>query len=116
MPAPADVPPPAEEPLPVAPAEPEPAADAPPPAEPPAPAEELAPPDDDPFSMNDSLYRTWTDDTGRHQIVARFVTTLDGGVVRLQKPNGRFVRVAFGRLSLVDQTFVRSQSDVLVMK
>jgi hypothetical protein len=116
MPAPAEAAPPAEEPAAVPPAEPAPALDVPPPAEAPSPTEELAPPDDDPFSMNQNRYRTWTDDTGRHQIVARFVTTLDDGVVRLQKPNGRYVRVPFGRLSLVDQSFVRSQTDVLVMK
>jgi hypothetical protein len=73
----------------------------------------LAPPDDDPFSMKG--HRTWTDDTGQHQIVARYVTTLADNVVRLQKPNGRYVRVAFDRLSLVDRSYLRTQS-VLAMK
>jgi hypothetical protein len=125
---------PAEEPAPAPPEMPEPAeAPAPEPAEPPAPAEapepaaapgalpevppptDLAPPSDDPFSMNDDGYRTWSDDSGRYQIVARYVTTLEDGVIRLQKPNGRYVRVDFRRLSLIDQGYVSSQTEALAM-
>jgi hypothetical protein len=111
--------PPVEEPQPEVPAPTEPAPAEPAPAEP-APAEpapEVPAPtlDDDPFSKSDNGYRMWTDSSGRHQVVARYVTTFRDGVVRLQKPNGRYVRVAFDRLSLMDQGFVRTRTASLAM-
>jgi hypothetical protein len=66
-------------------------------------------PKDDPFGMagKDTL-RTWTDSTGRYQIEARFVSFEDG-TVRMQKANGRFVRIAYELLGSADQAFVLKQ-------
>ncbi|HID77720.1 MAG TPA: hypothetical protein EYP56_17205, partial [Planctomycetaceae bacterium] len=91
--------------------------------EPPAPAEEApaSPPAEAPAaegqsSVEGSGYRRWTDGTGRYTIVAKYVTTLESGVVRLRKPNGRYVRVAFDRLSEADQGYVRARQAALVMR
>jgi hypothetical protein len=122
MPAPAEEPAPAE---PAAPADAAPA-DEPTPAEPPAakpkaeepedkPEDPFAPPAVDPFSQNDSPLRTWTDISGRHHVVARLVAVLDGDVVRLEKADGGYVRVAFDRLSTLDQRVVRDRHQAVAM-
>jgi len=121
-PAPAEkpAPAPAEKPAP-APAE----KPAPAPAEKPAPApEKPAPapdkpapekPDVDPFSQNDGGLRIWTDSSGKFTVEARYVGTLDGGTVRLQKAGGQYLRVSLHRLSAADQTFVLGMSKAIVM-
>jgi len=42
-----------------------------------------------------------------YHVEARFVATLEDGTVRLLRADGRYVRVAFDRLSLLDQQCVR---------
>ena len=59
--------------------------------------------------------RTWSDVTGRYQVEARFVSRLADGTIRLQRADGRYVRVAFDRLCVVDQQFVRQQVKFLAM-
>jgi outer membrane biosynthesis protein TonB len=56
------------------------------------------------------LLRTWTDDTGRHHEAAEFVALLESGTVRLVRADGRYVRVAFHRLSEADREYVRRQT------
>ena len=46
--------------------------------------------------------RTWTDSTGKHEVVARFVE-LDGTTVVLRRNDGKTVRVPLARLSDADQ-------------
>ena len=63
--------------------------------------------EDDPFGGNDLRgIRLWTDITGKYSVEARFVG-FTGDTVRLQKGNGRYVRVAIDSLSLMDQQLVR---------
>ncbi|KKK62015.1 hypothetical protein LCGC14_3008550 [marine sediment metagenome] len=105
--------PPVEEPT-IAPPEEEPAAE---PVEEPAlePVEDPAadPIEDDPFSQNDSSkLRLWTDMTGKYHVEARYVGTIEG-TVRLQKANGRYVRVAMNKLCLVDRQFVNGQIETI---
>jgi hypothetical protein len=57
--------------------------------------------------------RSWTDASGEYQIEARLVG-FQNGSVRLQRANGRYVRVAYERLSVVDQRFVLDQDQALV--
>ncbi|MCX7426741.1 MAG: SHD1 domain-containing protein, partial [Planctomycetia bacterium] len=71
---------------------------------------------DDPFSTNANGLKTWTDATGLYQIEARFVGVVEGDVVRLQRPDGRYVRVAMDRLSALDQQWVRDAGHALAMK
>jgi hypothetical protein len=73
------------------------------------------PPSDDPFSGNTTT-RRWTDNTGRFSLVARYVAQLPGGVVRLQKSDGGFVRVPLERLSSSDQQFVRERDRRIALK
>ncbi len=101
--------PPAVEPPAVTPPAVEPPAVTPPAIEPPAVTPPAAEPkkDDDPFGKNDSRgIRLWTDITGKYSVEARFVSFTDG-TARLQKSNGRYVRVAVDKLSLMDQQLVR---------
>lgn len=97
---------PAPEPAPLEPAPPEPAAPEPaPPALPPTP-----PLDTDPFSSNGAPgVRMWTDISGKYHCEARFVGLMDGSFVRLQRPDGQYVRILLEKLSLADQQFVRQQ-------
>jgi hypothetical protein len=68
---------------------------------------------DDPFGQNDSgKLRQWTDSSGQFGVEARLVS-LQHGTVRLQKANGRYVRVALARLSVGDQRFVLEQDQAL---
>ncbi|MGQ9576970.1 MAG: SHD1 domain-containing protein [Thermoguttaceae bacterium] len=60
--------------------------------------------------------RTWTDKTGRYSVRARFVAALDDGTIRLQQEDGRYVRVAFDRLSRGDQAEVIQQVLRLALK
>ena len=71
---------------------------------------------DDPFSTNTSGLKTWTDATGRYRIEARFVGVVEGDVVRLQRADGRYVRVEMDRLSAADQQWVRDADGTLAMK
>ena len=52
--------------------------------------------------------RTWTDASGKYQIEARFVEFQEG-TVRLQRANGRYVRIASDLLCAEDRKFVSSQ-------
>jgi hypothetical protein len=73
-------------------------------------------PKDDPFGNagNDSpSFRNWTDSSGKYQIEARFVSFQDG-TVRLQKVNGRYVRIAYDLLCSVDQDFVLNHDQSLL--
>ena len=55
----------------------------------------------------------WTDASGQYQVEARFVSFQDG-TVRLQKANGRYVRIAYDLLCSVDQDFVINQDQSLL--
>jgi hypothetical protein len=69
---------------------------------------------EDPFGSNDSkTLRMWTDASGKYQVEGRFVSFQDG-TVRLQKANGRYVRVVYGQLCSVDQDFVLNQDQSLL--
>jgi hypothetical protein len=49
-------------------------------------------------------------------VEARFVSQLEDGTVRLQRPDGRFVRIRFDRLSSADQRFVLEYGNTLALK
>ena len=51
--------------------------------------------------------RLGTDISGKYHVEATFVSVIGGTTVRLQKANGRYVRVAMDKLSLADQELVR---------
>ena len=73
-------------------------------------------PKDDPFGANSNDVKTlrmWTDASGKYQVEARFVSFQDG-TVRLQKANGRYVRMAYDQLCSVDQDFVLNQDQSLL--
>ena len=80
------------------------------PAPAPAPEKPAAPKaDDDPFAANENnSLRQWTDASGKYQIEARFVNSADG-FVRLQRADGRFVRIELTKLCAADQGFILSQ-------
>jgi len=59
--------------------------------------------------------RTWTDNTGTYHVEAKFAASLEDGSVRLVRADGRYVRVAFDRLSLLDQQSVREHVDKIAM-
>ena len=89
----------------------EPKPEAPAKPEPPKPA-----PKDDPFGngSNDAkALRMWTDTSGQYQVEARFVS-FQNGAVRLQKANGRYVRIAYDLLCSVDQDYVLNQDKSLM--
>jgi hypothetical protein len=78
-------------------------------------AEKPAPDDS---SANESRFRTWTDRTGQYHLEAKFVALFEDGTVRLQKTNGRWVRLPLGELCRVDQLLVRQTiaiSEAIVM-
>jgi hypothetical protein len=77
-------------------------------AEPPkAPAEPEKKEEADPFGKNQIKdYRLWTDASGEFQVNARFVGFADGKV-RLQKPNGKYVRIEMTLLCVADQRLLR---------
>jgi hypothetical protein len=50
--------------------------------------------------------RVWTDICGQYHVEARLVS-FDGQVVRLQKSDGRYVRIALEKLSRPDEQLVR---------
>jgi hypothetical protein len=74
-----------------------------------APKPDTPKPKDSPFDAaaggHDDTLRTWTDASGKYQIEARFVSLQDS-TVRLQKADGRYVRIAYDLLGLADQAFV----------
>jgi len=72
-------------------------------------------PKEDPFGANDTTQglRLWTDASGKYRIEARFVSFQDG-TVRLQRANGRYVRIAYELLCSVDQKFVIDQDESLL--
>jgi hypothetical protein len=120
--APAITPPKIEEPVPAAPAGGATPANPPalkPPAnpveaKPAAPEKPKAPAKDDPFGTRNDVktLRLWTDASGTHRIEARFVSFTDG-TVRLQKADGRYVRIEYGLLSAADQDYVMRQDGSL---
>jgi len=58
---------------------------------------------EDPFARSGlRRYRLWTDASGTYQEKARFVEML-GSTVRLQRPNGRYLRIKLHLLCAVDQ-------------
>lgn len=58
------------------------------------------------FSKSDAKeYRLWTDISGQFQVKAKFVGIVDGKV-RLQKPNGKYVRIEMNQLCSIDQRLV----------
>lgn len=61
----------------------------------------------DPFYTGPFGVRTWTDVTGDHRVEGRFVELLPEKVVRLQKPDGRFLRIQLDQLSQADRKLVR---------
>lgn len=61
----------------------------------------------DPFYTGSLGVRTWTDVTGEHRVEGRFVELLSGKVVRLQRPDGRFLRINLAELSRADRELVR---------
>jgi hypothetical protein len=73
-----------------------------------APKPDQPKPKDDPFGVagkDVNTMRTWSDASGKYQIEARFVSFEDG-TIRLQKTNGRFVRIAYDLLGSADQSYV----------
>jgi len=105
------------------PAAPEKKAEAPAPAKaeppklPPAPAPEKKP--EAPAKTTSALdrgLRTWTDNTGRHRLVGRLVSVLEGDVVRLQRDDGTCVRVAIERLSVGDRQYVNAVRGALAAR
>ncbi|HYW78831.1 MAG TPA: SHD1 domain-containing protein, partial [Thermoguttaceae bacterium] len=69
--------------------------------------------DDDPFAQNGtSSLRLWTDISGKYHVEARLVSVTDG-TVRLQKTDGRYVRIVMDKLCLVDQQFVGGQIETI---
>lgn len=57
--------------------------------------------------------RTWTDNTGRHKVIAEFVDLQDG-MVRLKKKKGNIISVPIQRLSEKDQWWIASSDKALV--
>ena len=55
----------------------------------------------------------WTDASGKYQIEARFVSFQDG-TVRLQKANGRYVRIGYDLLCWADQDLVHNLNQGLL--
>jgi hypothetical protein len=74
------------------------------------PREPAKPASDDPFSLsNRGGSRLWTDVSGQYHVEARLVS-FDGQTVRLQRADGRYVRIAVGQLCTLDAQFVRQQT------
>ena len=81
------------------------------------PAPKPPPPKDDPFGNAGSdvkTMRTWTDASGEYRIEARFVSFQNRNIARLQKANGRYVRIAYDLLCSGDQGFVLNQDQSLL--
>ena len=57
-------------------------------------------------ASNDASSRLWTDDTGRHQVDASYISFVGGNVKLQRKSSGATMTVPFGRLSEVDQAHV----------
>jgi hypothetical protein len=57
----------------------------------------------------------WIDASGKYQVKARFVSLSSDGVVRLQKADGQYVRVALAKLSGDDRRVVHHLNRALVM-
>ena len=70
---------------------------------------------DDPFESSNGVnaLRMWTDASGKYRLEARFVS-FENGAVRLQRANGRFVRIAYDALCAVDRDFVLNQDQCLL--
>ncbi len=70
-------------------------------------AEEKAEPsaEDDIDDLFGSI-QTWTDSTGKYSIEARFVEKTSDGIVRLEKADGKMMRIPFDRLSNNNQTII----------
>lgn len=61
-----------------------------------------------PLCVPVALARTWTDSSGKYTVEAEFVEFKDG-TVRLQRADGKFIRIAIEKLSEADREFVRRQ-------
>ena len=61
----------------------------------------------DPFYTGPFGVRIWTDITGDHRVEARFVELLPDKIVRLQRPDGRFLRINLDELSSADRQLVQ---------
>jgi hypothetical protein len=72
-------------------------------------------PTGEPLVSNRNDLRTWVDDTGRHQVTARFVAILGNNTVRLLRADGRYVRVPLDRLSGIDQRYLHERLPRLAM-
>ena len=70
---------------------------------------------DNPFILETDQLQIWTDSTGNFRVEARFIS-FDEKTVRLQRPSGQYIRVAFNRLSNADKSRVRDLSLALAMK
>ncbi len=68
-----------------------------------------------PFDTRDDAktLRMWTDASGKYRIEARLVGFADG-TVRLQKTNGRYVRIQYDLLSAADRDYVLHQNGSLI--
>jgi len=77
-----------------------------------APAPKPKEKEPDLFGQNQNGWRTWTDSSGQYQVEARFVSVQDS-TVRLQKADGRYVRIAMDKLCSADQQFVGLQNQAL---
>jgi hypothetical protein len=51
-------------------------------------------------------FRTWTDSTGEYRVEARLVS-VENGMARLLKKNGKYTSVPVARLSKTDAEFIR---------
>jgi hypothetical protein len=61
-------------------------------------------------TSGDTAMRVWTDNTGKHRVLARLVSVSETHV-RLLKENGKYTTVPFERLSDGDLAFVRQHSE-----
>ncbi|HLA84842.1 MAG TPA: SHD1 domain-containing protein [Thermoguttaceae bacterium] len=70
---------------------------------------------DNPFVLETDQLQIWTDASGNFRVEARFVS-FDQKTVRLQRPSGAFLRVAYDRLSVADRERVQDLSLAVAMK
>jgi hypothetical protein len=72
-------------------------------------------PSAEPLVSNRNDLRTWVDATGQYEVTAQFVAILENDTVRLLRADGRYVRVAFDKLSSNDQRYLRQRFPTLAM-
>ncbi len=61
------------------------------------------------FFVAPARAREWTDRTGQYSVEAKFLELTDDGIVRLQKADGRLLRIPLSKLCLRDQRYARQQ-------